>query len=304
MINYKKTLLIFNPNAGEKRGLRFMSDTIKYMTEHGYICTALTTVARGSATEIVERLGSENDIVICSGGDGTVNEVIRGMMALEKESRPILAYIPSGSTNDFANALEIPSNFSDIMRNITDGKVVSIDTGRFNDRYYAYICAFGAFTDASYSTTQLQKNVWGSLAYFIKGIASIKDIKPIKARITLDGAEVIEDDFIFCSISNSKIIGGIIRLNPGWVDMDDGKFEVLLIKYPKNGVELGKIVNAITNKELKSCELIRMLNAKDIIIESLGDNPIDWSLDGEGETGIRYAHIENIHSSIRTFVNR
>lgn len=304
MINDKKALLIFNPNAGEKRGLRFMPDTIKYMTEHGYICTAFTTVARGSATEIVERLGSENDIVICSGGDGTVNEVIRGMMMIEKESRPILSYIPSGSTNDFANALEIPSNFSEIMRNITDGKVVSIDTGKFNNRYYAYICAFGAFTDASYSTTQLQKNVWGSLAYFINGIASIKDIKPIKARITLDGSEIIEDDFIFCSISNSKIIGGIIRLNPGWVDMNDGKFEVLLIKYPKNGVEFGKIVNAITNKELKSCELIRMLNAKDIIIESLGDNPIDWSLDGEGETGIRYAHIENIHSSIRTFVNR
>lgn len=298
----KKALLIFNPKAGEQRGLRFMSETIQYMTEHEYVCTALTTTGRGSATEFAKELGSMHNIIICSGGDGTVNEVIRGMMMIEKNNRPLFGYIPTGSTNDFAAALEIPSSFSEIMRNITNGKVVSIDTGKFNNRHYAYICAFGAFTDASYSTTQLQKNVWGSLAYFVKGVASIKDIKPIKAKITLDDSEIIEDDFIFCSISNSKIIGGIIRLNPGWVDMDDGKFEVLLIKYPKSGVELGKIVNAISNKELRSCELIRMLNAKRIIIEAI-DAPIDWSLDGEGETGIWYAHIENIHSSIKTFVN-
>ncbi len=302
--NTKKALLIFNPNAGEKRGLKLMPETIKYMTEHGYTCTTFTTTGIGAATDMVEQHGVENDVIICSGGDGTANEVIRGMMRLAPEDRPIFGYIPSGSTNDFAAALEIPSSFNDIMQNIIDGEVVDIDTGKFNERNYAYVCAFGAFTDASYSTSQLQKNIWGSLAYFIKGISSIKDIKPIKARLTLDGKEVIEDEFIFCSISNSKIIGGIIRLNPGWVDMNDGKFEVLLIKYPKNGVELGKIVNAITNRELKSCELIRIMSAKDIVVEALGEKPIDWSLDGEGETGIRRAHIQNIHSSIRTFVKK
>ena len=300
----KRALLIFNPIAGEKRSLRLMPEVIKRMTESGYICTALTTTGRGSATEIAAEHGAENDVIVCSGGDGTANEVIRGMMQIPQENRPLFSYIPTGSTNDFADALEIPTDVNEIIDNITQGDIVPIDTGLFNDRYYAYVCAFGAFTDASYSTSQLQKNIWGSLAYFIKGISSIKDIKPIRARFTLDNKEVVEDDFVFCSISNSKIIGGIIRLNPGWVDMNDGKFEILLIKYPKNGVELGKIVNAITTRELKSCELIRIFSASDILVESLGEKNIDWSLDGEGETDVKTAHVINMHSSIRTFVNR
>lgn len=300
--NIKKALLIFNPNAGDRRSLKLMPEVIQKLCENGYVCTVATTTCRGDATSIAAERGSDNDVLICSGGDGTANEVIRGMMTLPKENRPIFGYIPSGSTNDFATALEIPSDLDSIINNIIDGEVIPIDTGLFNDRYYAYVCAFGAFTDASYSTSQLQKNIWGSLAYFVKGLTSIKDIKPIKARITIDGKETIEDDFSFCSISNSKIIGGLIRLNPGWVDMNDGKFEILLIKYPRNGVELGKIVNAITTRELKSCELIRIFSASDIIVEALDGKTIDWTLDGEGERGVKRAHISNMHSSIQTFV--
>lgn len=298
----KRALLIFNPMAGENRALRNLPDTIRHMTEHGYLCTSLTTTYSGAATDYILSYGAENDIVICSGGDGTANEVIRGMMQLKEEDRPIFGYIPSGSTNDFATALEIPNNTEEILENITDGDIVPIDVGLFNDRYYAYVAAFGAFTSASYSTSQTQKNIWGSLAYFVNGIGTIKDIKPIHARFTMDN-EVVEDEFIFCAISNSKIIGGIIRLKPGWVAIDDGKFEVLLIKYPKNAVELGKIVNAITMRELKNCELIRMFSASEITVDAI-DGTIDWSLDGEGELNVKTAHIKNIHSAVSTFVKK
>lgn len=298
----KRALLIFNPMAGDNRALRNLSDTVRHMTEHGYLCTSLTTTYSGAATDFILAYGADSDVVICSGGDGTANEVIRGMMQLKEEERPLFGYIPAGSTNDFAAALEIPNNTEDVLANITDGDIVPIDVGLFNERYYAYVAAFGAFTSASYSTPQNQKNIWGSLAYFVNGIGTIKDIKPIKARFTMDN-EVVEDDFIFCAISNSKIIGGIIRLKPGWVSINDGKFEILLIKYPRNAVELGKIVNAITMRELKNCELIRMFSASEITVDAL-DGTIDWSLDGEGELQVKTAHIKNIHSAVSTFVKK
>lgn len=298
----KRALLIFNPMAGDNHALFNLPETIRHMTEHGYKCTALTTTYRGAATDFVISYGAENDVIVCSGGDGTANEVIRGMMRLKEEDRPLFGYIPSGSTNDFATALEIPNNTLDILTNITDGDIVPIDVGLFNERYYAYVAAFGAFTAASYTTSQTQKNIWGSLAYFVKGIGSIKDIKPIRARFVMDN-EAVEDEFIFCAISNSKIIGGIIRLKPGWVAIDDGKFEVLLIKYPKNAVELGKIVNAITMRELKNCELIRMFSASEITVDAL-DGTIDWSLDGESELNVKTAHVRNMHSAVSTFVKK
>ena len=276
---HKRALLIFNPVAGEGRSLRLLPQVVKHMTDNGYACTTLTTINSGSATEYVKKYGAENEIVVCSGGDGTANEVISGIMQLPKEKRPRMGYVPSGSTNDFANTLCIPKNSDEAVRNITDGICTTIDVGNFNGRFYAYVAAFGAFTDVAYSTSQNAK----------------------KAVFEING-ETIEDEFILCTVSNSRIIAGIVKLKPEMVEMNDGMFEIILIRYPQNALELTKIVNAITSGEM-SCEYIRMFRASELHVR-FPDESVSWTLDGEQEKNITEAHITNIHSGIDIMCGR
>lgn len=297
-----RALLIFNPIAGDNRAMRILPSVIKHMTDRGYICTTLTTTGPGTATEYVVKLGGEVGIIVCSGGDGTVNEVINGMMQLPADKRPRFAYIPAGSTNDFANTLGIPKKAEEAISVLTDGECVPIDVGCFNGRYYAYVSAFGAFTDIAYTTSQDAKNIWGPLAYFVKSVGKLKDIRPIRARFIINGEE-IEDTFILCAISNSKIIAGVIKLKQSWVNMSDGLFEIMLIKYPSNAIETGKIVNALSTGELKSCEFIRMFRADEIDVTILEDEPISWSLDGECEKDVRHAVIKNVHGALNVMVS-
>lgn len=296
-----RALLVFNPFAGENKSMRILPQVIKNMTDNGYACMTFTTTGVGAATDIVARYGEKCSMVVCSGGDGTANEIIRGLMTIEAEKRPVFGYIPSGSTNDFANALGIPKLVDQAVDNLVSGQIVPVDVGLFNDRYYAYVAAFGAFTDIAYTTSQDAKNIWGPLAYVVSGLGKLKDIRPVRARFTINGEEIV-DDFIFCSISNSRIIGGVIRLKPAWVDLNDGKFEIILIKYPANAIETGKIVNAISSGEMRSCELIRMFSADEVRVEALGKDPISWSLDGESEKDVRVATIRNVKSGIRAIV--
>lgn len=293
---HRRALLIFNPIAGERRSMRLLPNVIRHMTNNGYACLSLTTTGTGVATDYTVKYGAGNEILICSGGDGTVNEVIRGMLQIPKEARPRLGYLPSGSTNDFATAVGIPKRTGDAILNLTSGRIRPVDIGCFNNRHYAYVAAFGAFTEVAYSTSQSAKNAFGGLAYLATGLDKVKNIRPIHARFVING-EQIEDKFIFCAISNSKIIAGILRLKPEWVDINDGEFEVMLIRYPTNAIELGKIVNAITTGEFR-CEYIRMYRAKELTVTCLDDEPISWTLDGECEKDVREARILNVHSAI------
>ncbi len=292
----KLALLIFNPTAGDTRSMRMLSPAIKHLTDSGYTCTALTTTGRGVASEYAEKLGADTDMVICSGGDGTVSEVIRGLMRIDKRRRPRLGYLPAGSTNDFACTLGIPKRTEDMISLLTGGNATPTDVGEFNGKCFAYVAAFGAFTDIAYSTSQEAKNTWGFLAYLVKGMLTLKNIRPIKARFIINGEE-IEDTFIFCSISNSTIIAGVLKLKPEWVDMSDGKFEVILIKYPANPIELGKIVSAITIGDYK-CEYIRMFNAAEVEVEFLDGEYAPWTLDGEYTEGAQRISIRNMHSAV------
>lgn len=292
----KRALLIFNPKAGDTRSMRMLSPAVEHLTDNGYTCTALTTTGRGVASDYVERFGAESDIVICSGGDGTASEVVRGLILIDEPHRPRLGYLPSGSTNDFGCTLGIPKRIEDMVCMLTEGKPTPIDVGEFNGRGFAYVAAFGAFTDIAYSTSQEAKNTWGFIAYLVKGMLKLKNIRPIKARFTINGEE-IEDSFIFCSISNSTIVAGVLRLKPEWVDMNDGKFEVILIKYPSNPIELGKIVSAITIGDYK-CEYIRMFSAAMVRVDFLDEEYAPWTLDGEYTEGTRSVLIRNLNSAI------
>ena len=297
-----RALVIINPVAGDGRSLRIMPHIIRTLTEGGYVTTALTTTAQGDGKAYVLRYGEGCSLVVCSGGDGTANEVISGLMELPEDKRPRFGYIPAGSTNDFAATLGIPKQTQEAVRMIGEEYAVPIDIGRFNDRYYAYVCAFGAFTELSYSTPQAAKNIFGPFAYYARSLESMRNIAPIRARFIINGEEIV-DDFAFCSISNANIIGGVMRLKKDLVDLNDGEFEIILITYPEDAIGFTKILNAITSGEM-SCEYMRIYRAAEVDITILEEEPVDFSLDGEAEKGIRHAHIVNVHSGIRTIVKK
>ena len=295
----KKALFIYNPNAGKGLLKPKLSDIIDIIVKAGYEVVVYPTQKYKDAYYKVKTFTEEYDRVICSGGDGTLDEVVTGMMKREKKI-PV-GYIPTGTTNDFASSLHIPKNLLQAASTAAGGKEFPCDIGRFNGDVFVYIAAFGLFTDVSYETKQEMKNVLGHLAYVLEGATRIFDIPSYKLKVTHDG-ETIEDDFILCTVSNSRIIAGIVKLKPEMVEMNDGMFEIILIRYPQNARELTKIVNAITSGEM-SCEYIRMFRASELHVR-FPDESVSWTLDGEQEKNITEAHITNIHSGIDIMCGR
>ena len=295
----KKALFIYNPNAGKGLLKPKLSDIIDIIVKAGYEVVVYPTQKYKDAYYKVKTFTEEYDRVICSGGDGTLDEVVTGMMKREKKI-PV-GYIPTGTTNDFASSLHIPKNLLQAASTAAGGEEFPCDIGRFNGDVFVYIAAFGLFTDVSYETKQEMKNVLGHLAYVLEGATRIFDIPSYKLKVTHDG-ETIEDEFILCTVSNSRIIAGIVKLKPEMVEMNDGMFEIILIRYPQNALELTKIVNAITSGEM-SCEYIRMFRASELHVR-FPDESVSWTLDGEQEKNITEAHITIIHSGIDIMCGR
>ena len=299
MESKKKMLFIFNPFSGKAQIKSKLFEIIDVFVKGGYEVIVHPTQAVGDGFEKTKELAPQVDLVVCSGGDGTLDEVVSGLM--EVDQRVPIGYIPAGSTNDFANSLSISKDMVQAAKDIIEGNLYSCDVGAFNNDSFVYIAAFGLFTDVSYETSQDLKNILGHLAYVLEGATRIFDIPSYKLKVTHDG-ETIEDDFILCTVSNSRIIAGIVKLKPEMVEMNDGMFEIILIRYPQNALELTKIVNAITSGEM-SCEYIRMFRASELHVR-FPDESVSWTLDGEQEKNITEAHITNIHSGIDIMCGR
>ena len=197
------------------------------------------------------------DGIVAIGGDGTFNETVAGI--LESGTNVPVGYIPSGSTNDFANSLGLSTDPVEAAKNIAAGKIERFDVGSFNGRYFTYVASFGAFTRTSYSTPQNVKNTLGHTAYLLEGIQEISQLRPSHVRIELEG-RVIEDDFLFGAISNSISVGGILTLDPKQVDMTDGKFELLLVRAPKDLLEVSECVVAL-QKQQYNCAMMTFVSA-------------------------------------------
>lgn len=292
----RRALLIVNPKAGNMRAMSIIAPTVKALSESGYESIVFTTESCGDAAVIAAEYGAESELLICSGGDGTVNEAVRGVMELEKEQRPVIGCIPMGSTNDFAGAIGLPKQRKKQIETAISGVPTEVDVGRFNGRYYAYLASFGAFTDISYSTSQEYKNVFGFLAYIGSGVNSIANIHPIKALVLTD-TRMIEGEFAFVSISNTPSIAGVINYaRKNRVDLNDGLFEVMLIDYPKNAMELSRIAHALSTGDF-SCDLMHCFLCSEV--RFIFDKPVKWMLDGELAQAGHEVLIENIHSAVR-----
>lgn len=289
----KKLLLIINPMAGKRTGAIHLCGIIGALTAGGFECTVVPTTPEMRGKEAFTRFCDGKDTVVCVGGDGTFNEVVAGMA--ETGFGGPLGYIPAGSTNDFASSLGLRRDPVEAARDIVSGEVRSLDIGTFNGRIFTYTASFGAFTKTSYSTPQGLKNALGHFAYILSGVKDVFEIHPEHIRIESDG-DSREGDYIFGAVCNSTSLGGLLRLNEGVVDMNDGKFEVLLIRAPKNIAELVQIVNNLNLRRFDG-DLIQFFDASQIKVTS--DDAIDWTLDGECEKGVRTAVIENKCGALR-----
>lgn len=293
-----KMLFVMNPYSGTRRAVRYLSDVIAMFNRHGYEVLTHMTGHPGDATDVVARKAPEVDLVVCCGGDGTLNETISGL--LQSGADTPIGYIPSGSTNDFATSLKLSSNIMQAARDIIDGQPVAYDVGRFGQRHFAYVASFGAFTRSSYSTPQNIKNALGHTAYLLEGISELSQIRKEHLRLEIDG-HIIEDDFIFGAISNSTSVGGILTLDPKIVDMADGMLEVLLVRAPKDLLEISECIKAVRTQKY-NCSMITFRSAEKIRIWA--DPAMPWTLDGEREDGHREVVVENVHLAIRIMQRR
>ena len=290
----EKVLLIVNPVAGTMKSRNSLFPLVDGLCRAGYIPTVHVTGARGDARRMAAELAPEHDLVICCGGDGTLNEVIDGLLTCQ--APPPIGYVPAGSTNDFASSMHLKSQPTAALRDIINGHVDTMDVGLFNDaRHFSYIASFGIFTAASYSAPQVNKNALGHFAYLLEGTKELfSTIQTHRITVTTD-ERTCEGDYLFGAVCNSTSVAGLVRLNAGIVDMSDGLFEVILVRRPMNAAELARVIASINTGEFDP-ELFDFFKASEVTFQM--EEAMSWSLDGEHAEGATTVTIRNLHNAI------
>lgn len=287
----KKLLFLYNPKAGTGRIRQRLGDIVERFVPHDYEVTLHPTQSRGDATDYIARRGEGFDRIVCGGGDGTLNEVVAGLLKLENP--PVLGYLPTGTTNDFSRTLKIPTNLVAAADCAVMGTPKKVDVGLFNGRSYIYVAAFGLFTKASYATPQNMKNALGHLAYVLQGAAQLTSIKPIHMKVEVDG-QTVEDDFIYGMASDTVSIGGFRGIQSDQVKPDDGKFEVVLVRMPKSVNDLNSIITALRTQTPN--DFVIGFAADQVRFTSEEDVP--WTLDGEFGGNHREVEVSVLHRAV------
>ena len=297
----KKLLFVYNPRAGKEMLKPRLSDVLDIFVKAGYEVTVHPTQAyRDAYYQIKEYEVGKYDLIACSGGDGTIDEVATGMMKRREMGKDVVpvGYIPAGTTNDFAKSLHIPRKPLAAADNAVKGVPFPCDIGKFNDSVFVYIAAFGIFTDVSYETDQAVKNVLGHMAYILEGAKRIFNIPSYKIKVEHDG-EVIEDEFIFGMVTNSRSVGGFSNMVGKNIVFDDGLFDVTLIKTPKNPIALQEIIAALLIEQVDTKHMYTF-KTKKITFDSVEEIP--WTLDGEFGGEQDYVEIENVQKAMEIMV--
>lgn len=290
----KKLLLIFNPRAGRSKSRAPLFDALATFSAHGYLVNIHQTTAPGDATRTAAQEGPDYDLVVAAGGDGTLNEVICGLVQLENP--PLLGYLPQGSTNDFAASLKISDDPAKAAEHLmTKATPQKLDIGRWCDRHFVYVASFGAFVRSSYSAPQAAKNALGHFAYILEGMKDLNSLRPYRIKLTADG-EVLDGDYLFGAVCNSTSIGGLMKLDPERVVLNDGKFELLLIPNPRSPLALQKLVLSLLDQKYER-EGVIFRHVSSIHLETA--QPLSWSLDGECASSRSVVDIENLYQAVR-----
>lgn len=293
MARKKRMLLIINPRSGRGQIKNRLLEIMDIFVKAGYQVQVHITQRALDARDVVIREGAGKELIVCSGGDGTLNETISGIMKLK--TLPHLGYIPAGSTNDFASSLKIPKQMAAAARVAALGNEYPIDIGAFcGERYFVYVAGFGTFTEVSYLTPQDRKNVLGHQAYMLEGVKSLASIKAYRMRVESEEVEM-NGEFIFGMVTNTISVGGFKGLVDQNAALNDGLFEVLLIKKPKTPLEFSNIVSSLFLKEEKS-ELVCKFKTRAVRIVS--EEPVDWVLDGEFGGARTDVFVENLYQRV------
>ncbi|MBQ7782117.1 MAG: diacylglycerol kinase family lipid kinase [Lachnospiraceae bacterium] len=292
----KKMLFVVNPKAGKARIKNYLLEITDMFIKAGYEVTVYITQDKGDALKVVKDREKRYDMIVCSGGDGTLDEVVTGMVKSGK-ALPI-GYIPAGSTNDFANSLKLPSNAKKAAKIVLEGEKFACDIGSFNRDVFVYVAAFGMFTDVSYGTNQELKNMLGHMAYILEGIKRLTALKSYKMKFSY-GETVIEGDFLYGMITNSVSVGGFKNITGKNVALNDGQLEVTLIRRPTNATELNKLIAALVEQNTES-EFIYWFKTAKLKVES--EEKVAWTLDGEYGGEHKKVQIEDFKQAMEIIV--
>ena len=278
-----KLLLVINPIAGKMR-----AKSIDFPALFpGYDITVYYTKDGMRTEKYVEENAAGYSLVVCAGGDGTLNRVVNGLMRITP--RPPLGYIPCGTTNDFATSLGIPKEPEQAAEAIRNGVPSPIDVGAFGTRHFTYVASFGAFSDSSYKASQDAKNRIGHMAYVFEAVRDLPNIRPCRMTVETENG-ILKGEYIFGAVSNTTSLGGIMRLSPSDISYDDGLFEVMLISMPRTAADLQQIIFSLIRKQYNS-ELITYFKSGHLLFSM--DQIFPWSLDGEYEEGGNIVEIKN-----------
>ena len=289
----KKLLMIVNPSAGRSKSRGPLFDAAAILSQAGYLISIHNTVCAGDDAETAAREGEHYDVIVAVGGDGTLNEVVSGVLRLEHP--PALGYLAQGSTNDFASSLHISNKPAAAAAAIAQATPRQLDIGQWNGRHFVYVASFGAFTRSSYAAPQAAKNALGHFAYILEGMKDLNTLRPYQVRLTADG-EVLDGEYLFGAVCNSTSIGGLMKLDPERVVLDDGKFELLLVPNPRTALDLQNLVVALLNQKYDSEGLV-FRHVSSIHLETKEDLP--WSLDGEYAPSAAKVNIHNHQAALR-----
>lgn len=291
----QKLLFIFNPHSGKGQIKNNLVDIVDIMVKTGYDVTIYTTQARADATRKVMEEAANFDRIVCSGGDGTLDEVVTGL--IKSDTNTPIGYIPAGSTNDFANSLGIPKEMVKAAEVAVGKNPFPCDIGDFNSDTFVYVAAFGLFTEVSYKTSQQLKNIFGHVAYIMEGAKHLHDILSYNMQVEYEG-HVFQDEFIYGMVTNSVSVGGFKGMTGTDVNLDDGVFEVTLIKKPHNPIELNEILACLTNM-IDDSDLIYSFKTNEVRITAR--ELIAWTLDGEFGGEHEEVIIRNLNKRVTIF---
>lgn len=294
----KKLLFVFNPCSGKAQIKNQLLDIVDTMVKADYEVTIYPTQCAGDAKEKVEAYAGNYDLVVCSGGDGTLDEAVTGMMHCK--TKVPLGYIPAGSTNDFASSLGIPKDMEKAAEAAVTGKPFPCDVGLFNGDYFVYVAAFGLFTEVSYKTSQEWKNVLGHAAYILEGAKCLHDIPSFMMQVEYNNMR-IQDEFIYGMITNSTSVGGFKGMTGKDVLLDDGVFEVTLIKKPKNPMELNEIIASLINL-VDDTDMIYSFKTAEV--KFTASREIAWTLDGEFGGDHEEVCVKNLKQAVDIMVKK
>ena len=301
----KKVLLLVNSSSGQEKGKTMLYHIVEEFAKKNCETTVFPILPKSkklNTAYLLHKYQEQFDLIVCVGGDGTLHYLVNSLM--EEGLKIPIGYIPTGSTNDFANSLGIPKDLKENISGIVKGEPFYCDIGKLNHRYFNYIAAFGAFTKVSYGTNQELKNNLGHMAYILESIRTMPEnlTKTYTLKI-ISGDFSCTGEYIFGAIFNSRSVGGFTGF-PGnsieerlSVDLQDGEFEVLLIRTPKNIADYGEILSSILGGSIpENNPLVQFFKTKSLRIEA--EEELGWTLDGEFGGAYKAMHIEILERAV------